>query len=90
MKTLPNICSTSTPLYSLCLPWLLLSLSIQFLLFPSYKSTDMDVHRYWKALTWSYPISQWYTDTTSRWTLDYPPLFAYLEVCFVWNAKSVF
>ncbi|EME29696.1 dolichyl pyrophosphate Glc1Man9GlcNAc2 alpha-1,3-glucosyltransferase isoform 1 [Galdieria sulphuraria] len=66
-------------LFSLCFPWLLLSLSIQCLLIPSYKSTDMDVHRYWKALTYSYPIQKWYSDTTSQWTLDYPPLFACLE-----------
>jgi len=66
-------------LYSLCFPWLCLSLSIQLFLFPSYKSTDMDVHRYWKVLTLYLPPQKWYTDTRSPWTLDYPPGFACLE-----------
>jgi hypothetical protein len=55
------------------------AVALRIALAPGYASTDMEVHRNWLAVTRRRAVGEWYWESTSVWTLDYPPLFAHAQ-----------
>ena len=53
--------------------------ALKALCFHLYHSTDLDVHHYWLVLAGHVSWREWYTDESSVWTLDYPPIFALFQ-----------
>ncbi len=43
---------------------ILFIITLKVLVYPSYYSTDFDVHKNWMRITTTKPLSQWYYDVT--------------------------